>query len=203
MSIRSILLVSRSIPSQIVFTNIFNKLVKWKDPTLSEIVPDLAESWTNSEDGLVWTFTLREGVMFSDGTPFDAEAVKYNLDRIVDPELGSPNSSQLEAIREVKVIDPLTVEITTSEPSPTLLEKLAEMYASINSPSAIKKNPKGYAQRPVGTGPYVLAQWTPGDRVTLERNPDYFGTPGIPRHHDVPSGARRRCSYHRAADRKR
>src|SRR6478752_2814985 len=72
--------VSRSTPSQVVFNNIFNTLVRWKDTKLTEIVPDLAESWTKSEDGLKWTFKLRKDVKFHDGTPFDAEAVKFSLD---------------------------------------------------------------------------------------------------------------------------
>ena len=186
--------VSRSIPSQIVFSNVFNKLVKWNGPSLSEIVPDLAESWSTSEDGLTWTFNLREGVRFSDGTPFNAEAVKFNLDRIVSPELGSPNGSQLEAISEINVVDDYTVEIKTNAPSPTLLEKLAEMYASMNSPTAVQKDPATYAQHPIGTGPYLVSEWIPGERVVIERNPDYFGTPGKPEtmtFRPIPEGAAR------------
>lgn len=186
--------VSRSVPSQIVFLNIFEKLVKWNDPSLSEIVPDLAESWTASEDGLTWTFKLRQGVMFSDGTPFNAEAVKFNLDRMVDPDLGSPNRSQLSAISEVNVVDEFTVEIKTEAPSPTLLEKLAEMYASMNSPTAVNAHPDDYAQHPVGTGPYVLSEWIPGEHVVLARNASFHGTPGTAdtmTFRPVPEGAAR------------
>jgi ABC-type transport system substrate-binding protein len=172
--------VSRSVPSQIVFSNIFNTLVKWKDPSLSEIVPDLAESWSGSEDGRTWTFKLRKGVNFSDGTPFNAEAVKFNLDRIVSPELGSPNRSQLGDIVEVKVVDPATVEIITKNPAPTLIEKLTQSFASMNSPTAVEKDGKSYSHNPVGTGPYILSEWMPGERVVLKRNPNYFGMAGKP-----------------------
>lgn len=172
--------ISRTTSTQIVLRNIFNTLVKWKDPSMSEIVPDLAKSWTNSENGLIWTFKLRQGVKFSDGTPFDAEAVKFSLDRVLDPELGSPNRSQLKNIVEVKIVDPNTVEIVTAKPSPTLFEKLAETYASINSPTAVKSDPKSYSRHPIGTGPYTLTEWIPGNHLTLKRNQNYFGRHGKP-----------------------
>ncbi|MCW8060083.1 ABC transporter substrate-binding protein [Agrobacterium tumefaciens] len=170
--------VSRSTPSQIVINNIFNTLVRWKDTKLSELVPDLAESWSKSSDGLKWTFKLREGVKFHDGTPFDSEAVKFNLDRVADPELGSPNRSLFSSISKVTALDPQTVEIETKEPSPTLLEILAEEYSSISSPTAVRKSGRAYSRNPVGTGPYMLSEWIPAQSLTVKRNPDYFGTPG-------------------------
>lgn len=172
--------VSRSTPSQIVFRNIFNTLVRWKDTKLSALEPDLAESWSKSEDGLRWTFKLRRGVKFHDATPFDAEAVKFNLDRIADPALGSPNRSLFASITKVTVIDPMTVEIETREPSPILLDILAEVYSSMNSPTAVKKLGRTYSRRPVGTGPYALSEWIPGQQVTIKRNTDYFGVAGRP-----------------------
>lgn len=172
--------VSRSTPSQIVFSNIFNTLVRWKDAKLSEVVPDLAESWSKSEDGLRWTFKLRRGVKFHDGTPLDAEAVKFSLDRISDPALGSPNRSLFAGIAQVNAVDPLTVEIVTKAPSPTLLETLAEEYAGISSPTAVQKSGRAYSRNPVGTGPYMIAEWVPNQYVTIKRNPNYFGTPGKP-----------------------
>ncbi|HEV7250430.1 MAG TPA: ABC transporter substrate-binding protein [Shinella sp.] len=170
--------VSRSTPSQLVFNNIFSTLVRWKDTKLTELVPDLAESWTRSEDGLKWTFNLRKDVKFHDGTPFDAEAVKFNIERILDPALGSPNRSLFTGISRVTVVDPLTVEIETKEPSPILLETLADEYSSMNSPTAVKGAGRAYSRKPVGTGPYVFSEWIPGQSLTLTRNPDYFGTPG-------------------------
>ncbi len=170
--------VSRSTPSQLVFNNIFSTLVRWKDTKLSEIVPDLAESWTRSDDGLKWTFKLRQGVKFHDGTPFDGEAVKFNIERILDPALGSPNRSLFSGISKVTIVDPLTVEIETKQPSPTLLETLADEYSSMNSPTAVKENGRAYSRKPVGTGPYVLSEWIPGQSLTLARNADYYGTPG-------------------------
>ncbi|PIT01981.1 ABC transporter substrate-binding protein [Bradyrhizobium nitroreducens] len=170
--------ISRSTPSQTVFGHIFNTLVKWKDSKLSEIIPDLAESWTKSDNGLKWTFKLRQSVKFHDGTPFDAEAVKFNLDRISDATLGSPNRSLFAGVDEVVVIDTNTVEIRTKEPSPTLLEILTEAYASMNSPTAVKKSGRAYSRNPVGTGPYVISEWIPGQHLIVKRNPDHFGSPG-------------------------
>ncbi|MVA27839.1 hypothetical protein GOZ92_25910 [Agrobacterium vitis] len=170
--------VARNRPSQVVYGHIFNKLVRWKDTKLSEIVPDLAESWSKSADGLKWTFKLRKGVTFQDDTSFNAEAVKFNLDRINDPALGSPNRSLFEDIAKVTVIDDSTVEITTKKPSPTLLEVLAEPYSSISSPVAVQKNGRAYSRNPVGTGPYSLAEWIPGQKVVLKRNPNYFDAAG-------------------------
>lgn len=170
--------VSRSTPSQLVFNNVFNTLVRWKDNKLTEIVPDLAESWTKSDDGLKWTFNLRQDVKFHDGTTFDAEAVKFNIDRILDPALGSPNRSLFTSISEVNVIDPFTVEIVTKEPSPILLEILADEYSSINSPTAVKESGRAYSRKPVGTGPYIVREFIPGEHVVIERNPNYYGTPG-------------------------
>lgn len=170
--------ISKSTPTQIVLRQIFNTLVNWNDPSMSEIVPELAESWSSSEDGMTWTFNLRKDVTFSDGTPFNAEAVKFSLDRILDPDLGSSNRSQLADISEIVVVNDHTLQIMTSKPAPTLLEKLTESYASINSPTAIETDPQGYSQHPVGTGAYTLVEWIPGDHLTIERNPNFFGEPG-------------------------
>ncbi len=129
---------TNSTPTQVVLNAIYDGLVKWDGPSMSEIAPDLAESWESSEDGRTWTFKLREDVTFSDGSPFNAEAVKFSLDRIADPALGSANASQLADIESVDVVDEYTVAISTQAPSPTLLERLTESYASMHSPSAVE-----------------------------------------------------------------
>lgn len=170
--------VSRSTPSQIVITHIFNKLVTWDGPGFKKIVPDLAESWTVSADGKLWIFKLRKGVKFHDGTPLDAAAVKFNLDRLRSPVLGSPNRSYYAAIETVEALSTYVVTIATKEPSPTLLEILTEEWASISSPTAIEKSGRTYGRNPVGTGPYIFKSWIPNERAEVVRNPDYFGTPG-------------------------
>jgi ABC-type transport system substrate-binding protein len=186
--------VTRSTPSHIVVTHVFNRLVDWDGPKLQKIVPDLAESWTNSADGKTWTFKLRHNVKFHDGTPFNAAAVKVSLDRIRDAALGSPNRSYYALIESIATPADDVVVITTSQPMPTLLEVLAEEWSSISSPTALQKSGRAYGRNPVGTGPYVFKSWVQGEKVVLERNPNYFGTAGKPQQLEfrpVPEGSAR------------
>ena len=158
--------------------NIYNNLVKFdKDMNL---VPDLAESWELSPDGLTWTFKLRQGVTFHDGTPFNAEAVKATYERILDENVGSPNRSVLEAISKIDVVDDNTVNITTATPCGSLLHQLAHPTAAIISPTALETYGDQYASHPTGTGPYKFVEWKTGEEVTLERNENYFdGAPQV------------------------
>lgn len=172
--------VSRSTPSQIVMSHIFNRLVAWDGPGFKKVVPELAETWTVSPDGKVWTFNLRKGVKFHDGTAFDSAAVKVNLDRLRSAELGSPNRSYFAAIEKVEAPSPFVVTIATKEPAPTLIEVLAEDWSYISSPAAIEKYGRAYGRNPVGTGPYTLKSWVLNERAELVRNASYWGTPAKP-----------------------
>ena len=186
--------VSRSRPSQIITTHVFDTLVQWKDTTLSAIVPDLAESWQISADKRKWTFKLRRGITFQDGTPFNAAAVKFNVERVLDPQLGSPNRSLYVGITNVSVVDDFTVVIETKEPMPTLLEALAIENSGISSPAAVEKFGRRYGRNPVGTGPYMVKEWTPGERCVLVRNPRYTGPKPKPDtivYRPVPEGGAR------------
>lgn len=186
--------LSRSTPSQIVIDHVFNKLVKWNGPDFKRIVPDLAESWETSADGKTWTFNLRKGVKFHDGTPFDAAAAKFNLDRIRNPELGSPNRSYYAIIDKVEATSPYVLTITTTRRTPTLIEILAEEWSSVSSPTAIQRSGRAYGRNPVGTGPYVFKSWVPNERADLVRNSNYFGTPAKTDHlvfRPVPENAAR------------
>jgi ABC-type transport system substrate-binding protein len=186
--------VSGSTPSHILFRHVFNGLVTWANPEDPEIVPDLATAWTTSEDGLQWTFTLRDDVTFHDGTPFNAEAVKFNLDRLLAEGTGSPVRSLFAPVSGVEVVDATTVNVNLSRPLPTLLELLADEYGSISSPAAIEQYGESYAVNPVGTGPYIFREWAPNEFARIERNPGYFGTPGIPQEivfRPVPENAAR------------
>src|SRR5665213_18075 len=186
--------VTRSTPSHIVNLQVFNRLVAWDGTTAEKIVPELAESWTLSPDHVTWTFRLRHNVKFHDGTPFNAAAVKVSLDRIRDPALGSPNRSYYAPIASVTTPADDVVVIATSQPMPMLLEVLAEDWSSISSPTAVAKSGRAYGRNPVGTGPYVFKSWVQGDKVVLERNPDYFGVAGKPARIEfrpVPEGSAR------------
>lgn len=159
---------------------IYNNLVTF-DPELN-IVPDLAESWETSPDGTTWTFKLRQGVKFHDGTPFNAKAVEAHVRRILDPKTASPNRNLWEHIRDVKVVDDRTVQLVTAKPFGAMLNYLAHGSGGIPSPSAVEQWGDAYAQHPTGTGPYKLDSFTPGTELVLARNDDFFkGRPPLDR----------------------
>jgi len=145
-----------------------------------KVQPNLATAWQESADAMSWTFTLRTGVTFSDGAPFDAAAVKANLDREMDPNNVCPSCSTLaKAVKSVDVIDPGHVRLTMAMPlaADVLLGLISLANFGMMSPRAIQKGTPQYAQQeqPVGTGPYMLKDRLKGDHVTVARNPTYWG----------------------------
>ncbi len=161
------------VPTSRAVMQIHETLVKYD--TNMNIIPCLAESWTTSADRLTWTFKLRKGVKFHDGTPFNADAVKYTFDRIMDPATASPRKSTLVMVKEVKVLDEYTVAVTTNKPFAPLLAQMTAYNIAIMSPTAAKKWEKKYAQNPSGTGPFKLESWTPGEKIVFARNENYWG----------------------------
>jgi len=139
------------------------------------VVPELARAWQVSPDGKRVTFQLQRGVKFHDGTDFNAEAVKWNIERILNPENKSPQRAPLEpAIAAVTVADPHTVVFELKKPFAPLLAALAERPGFVVSPTAAKQLGQEFGQRPVGTGPFRLVEWVRDSQVTLERFPDYW-----------------------------
>jgi peptide/nickel transport system substrate-binding protein len=137
--------------------------------------PELAKSWEVSDDGLRIVFKLQEGVKFHDGTDFDAEAAKWNLDRRLDESVGSPQRKQLlPVIKSIEVVDKYTFAINLKEPFPPLLGFLAERSGFVISPTAAKKYGEDYGSNPVGTGPFVFREWVRGGHIIVERNDDYW-----------------------------
>ncbi len=159
-------------PGEAIGRMMNNFLVKF-DAKL-QIRPDLAMSWTESKDGLTWTFTLRKGVKFHDGTPFNAEAVKYNFDRFSGPEKPLKASLHTPIVQSVEVVDDYTVKFTLKVPFAFFLNNLAHSASAIVSPAAHKKWGKDLTLHPVGTGPLKFVEWVRSDRIVLERNDDYF-----------------------------
>lgn len=154
---------------EVVYANVFEGLTRFAaDGTVQ---PALAESWEIAPDGLSWVFTLREGVTFQDGTPFTAEDVVFSFDRAMGEESTNAQKQLFDGINEVTAIDDTTVEIGLDTPKGALLSSLAWGDAVIVSPASADTN----KQRPVGTGPFRFESWVQGDRITLERNPDYWG----------------------------
>jgi 4-phytase/acid phosphatase/peptide/nickel transport system substrate-binding protein len=138
--------------------------------------PKLALSWSSSEDFRTWTFKLRPGVKFHDGTPFNAEAVKANFDRQKDPANKCRCAFYIASIIGVQAPDELTVVYNLKDPSvnfPALVTIPSSNWV-MQSPTAWKTKGDEYSRNPVGTGPYIIKSWAAGDRMVLERNPDYW-----------------------------
>ncbi|WP_066515596.1 ABC transporter substrate-binding protein [Curtobacterium ammoniigenes] len=136
--------------------------------------PALATSWSTSADGLTWTFHLRTGVQFSDGTPFDAAAVVRNVQHVQDPTTASSTGYlALGAIATATATDAHTVTFTLSRPDSALLESLSQPWVGIESPKALARTQAANCAAPVGTGPFIVTSWKHGDRITLERNAHY------------------------------
>lgn len=162
-----------------ILMNVYDGLVRYKDGAL-EVEPALATAWQISEDGKSYTFTLREGVKFHDGTRFDAEAVKFNFDRMLDEshpyhETGPfPLSFFFSAIEEVTMVDDMTVRFDLNEPYAPFLSNLAYPTGLIVSPAAVAKHGKDFGRNPVGTGAFEFAEWEGNTKVVVTRNDDYW-----------------------------
>ena len=147
------------------------------DKDMKNIVPQLAKSYTVSDDGLVYTFTLQTGVKFTDGTDFNSEAVKANIDRCMDEKNNLKSRRYFAKVKEVKCPDANTVQITLKEPYSVFINKMTNF--GIISPKAIKDGVKLNSVA-VGTGPYKLKEWDQADHLIVTRNDNYWGTkPGV------------------------
>ena len=140
----------------------------------------LAEGYTVSDDGLVYTIKLRTGVKFQDGTDFNAEAVKVNLDRASNPENSLKRYNLYKNIASTEAVDPTTVKITLKEPFSAFINILAHPATAMISPAALKKYGKEIGFHPVGTGPYELVTWNQTDFVKVKKFAGYWQQ-GLPK----------------------
>jgi peptide/nickel transport system substrate-binding protein len=153
--------------------NVFDTLVaRDKDMRLA---PGLALSWRALDD-TSWEFKLRPGVHFQDGEPFTAAAVKFSIDRVLDPAAHAPTISYINTIASVEAVDDLTVRIHTKAPDPLLPTRMSRYPAYIVPPVYVQKvGAAAFARAPIGTGPYRVTQFVPDDHVTMQANPGYWG----------------------------
>ena len=176
-----------------VIKSVFDGLLDYK-PGTTEIVPDLAESFETSADGLTYTFKLRQGVKFHNGREMKAADVKYSLERMINPATTSPGAGYYAGIKgfaefqagtatEVAGIttpDDYTVKLELTAPDATTLHLLALNFSYVVPKEEVEKSGLDFGKKPVGTGAYKVTEWTSGQKIVLDRNADYFKA-GLPR----------------------
>ena len=174
--------------------SLFDGLMDY-EPGTTTLVKDLAESYELSDDGLTYTFTLRDGISFHNGRALTAEDVKYSLDRVTNPTTQSPGAGffgsikgyesmadgSAESLEGVTVVDPLTVAIELSRPDATFLHVMAINFSSVVPKEVVEEFGDDFGKNPVGTGAFELAEWTLGQRLVFARNDDYWkeGLPNL------------------------
>ena len=173
--------VGGNYPQALVATQYLEELVSENDK--GDIIPWLATKWSEASDGLSWDFTLRKGVTFTDGTPFDAAAVKANIAHLKDPATGSSTGYlALGKVADTEVVSPNVIRFHLSEPDSALLESLTQPWLAMESPSALKRSQAVNCASPVGTGPFIVKQWKKQDSITLVRNDHYTSPPADAKH---------------------
>src|SRR5262245_4327679 len=144
----------------------------WQAPDLS-YVPGVAEAWEVAPDATAYTFHLRKDVKFHDGTPVNADAVKFSWDRIMSPDTKSKTAiGQMGSFKQAVVVDEFTVRAEFSSPYAPFLDSVSQSYCSPISPTAVQKFGADFAHNLVGTGPYMLKEWVENDHVTIVNHPD-------------------------------
>ncbi|MCB0996037.1 MAG: ABC transporter substrate-binding protein [Acidimicrobiales bacterium] len=151
---------------------IYGSLMRLNNAT-GDIEPFMAESLTPNDDFTVWTLVLKPGIVFSDGEPYDAEAVKFNWERLRDTE-GSVQAANLGNLIEMNVIDEVTLEVVMENPDAGFAGSVSRRLFAIGSPKAIEEMGDDFATNPVGAGPFMLDEWIRDDRMVLKKNPTFF-----------------------------
>ncbi len=164
------------IPSRVVHANMYDSLLV-RDKKL-QIAPSLAESYERIDD-TTWEFKLRKNVVFHNGEAFNAQDVKFSIERILDPNEKSPQRGWINTVSEIQIVDDHTVRLTTKQADPVLPARLTLIFMVPDQYVSEVGNEK-FANSPVGTGPYKIGKWTRGDFVDLDANPSYWGdTPSV------------------------
>src|SRR5690606_38003465 len=176
--------VGGNYPQALIATQYLESLVSLDED--GEVVPWLATEWSESDDGTAWELRLRDDVTFTDGTPFDAEAVAANIAHVQDPATASSTGYlALAKVQDVVAVEDHLVRLELSEPDSALLESLSQVWVAMESPKALERSQEENCAAPVGTGPFVVDEWDRQESVTLVRNEDYVSPPGDV---EVPDG---------------
>ena len=154
--------------------SLYDTLMRWDDES-GRVVPQLAQSLA-TDDHTTWTLTLRQGVTFTDGTPLDAAAVMFNLQRMKDTPTAL-SIGQASLIEAMEVVSADVLELTLVSPLPHFDVNFTKGLGYIASPAAIEQHGDDYGNNPVGAGPFMVGEWTRGDHLTLVRNPNYWNAP--------------------------
>lgn len=172
--------INSEIELGIVLRQVYDTLI-YRDPATQQFVPGLSSSWAISQDGLVYTFILRQDVVFHDGTPFNAQAVAANLDRIMNPANGSKKAIfLLGTYTGYEILDNYTIRLNLSQPYSPLLDSLSQIYLAMASPKALSEySITRYQFHQVGSGPFIFVEYVPGERIILRRNPQYSWGPAF------------------------
>jgi peptide/nickel transport system substrate-binding protein len=152
----------------------------WSEPGTGKPIPQIALSLVPDPGAASWTLKLRPGMTFTDGTPYDAAAVKWTWDEHKNPERRSLAAGAAQAIRATTVVDPTTLTVDLVAPNAHFDRVVATSLAFIPSPTAFQKDPQAFKTRPVGAGPFTLADWVRGSAMTVQKNPKYWQGPERP-----------------------
>ena len=164
----------------IINSHIFERLVqvRFNDRTKSrDYIPVLAERWQASSDKKVWTFFLRKGVKFHDGSPFNAEAVKVNVERLIGPQPQMMSKDYMMLLDRVEVVNEYTIRFHCKVAAAPFLDLIEQSYLAMVSPAALQKYGKEIHQHPVGTGPYKFMEWVVGQKIVMSANKEYWKGP--------------------------
>lgn len=173
--------VGGNYPQALVATQYLESLVSKN--TAGDIIPWLATKWSESADGLSWDFTLRTNVRFTDGTPFESDAVAANVAHLQDPATASSTGYlALQKVTGVTAVDAHTARIILSSPDSALLDSLSQPWLAIESPTALRRSQAVNCESPVGTGPFVVTKWTHQQSISLVRNEGYTSPPADAAH---------------------
>ena len=164
------------IAEQFIIQQVFDPLI-YSDPDMN-LQPGLATEWSSNDEGTEFSFKLREGVVFHDGTPFTAEAVKVSFDRAAEGKtVAAASPAILSGYIETEIVDNYNIVVKFETPHATFFQDLSRPWMMISSPAAIEQYGDDYGRNPIGTGPFIFTEWVAQDHITVAKNPDYAWGP--------------------------